>query len=317
MPDPPEDVRRHADHWGVALLERTHTRYSQTWFGMRGEQHVVLKVGDAPARRREATALRAYTDLGPTPAEAADATGPGQARAGVAGAESLPVACRLLVEADGALLLERILLGDDLRPLAAVDDDAATAIAGTVYARMHAAVAEVARPAELPALTQLQQTFDEYWRRDDAHGAAPPLPAELVRRAQAIAADLAAPTADDTVLHGDAHHQNLLRHGLGDSDDTWRIIDPHGWWGDPTFDAVVLMLNLHGSLAMSQRNHDDLRAQAHRRAAILAETAGLDPARLLAWTFAGGVIAELWCLSDHGFVQGGPLRLAEALLADT
>lgn len=254
---------------------------------------------------------------GPTSAEAAPATEPGRVPAGVSGAEPLPVACRLLAEAPGALLLERILLGDDIRPLAAVDDDAATTIAGGLYARMHAAVAGVARPPELPALTQLQQTFDEYWRRDDAHGDGPPLSAALVRRAQAITADLAAPTSDDIVLHGDAHHQNLLRHGVGDGEDVWRIIDPHGWWGDPTFDAVVLMLNLHGSLAMSQRSHADLRAQAHRRAAILAETAGLNPARLLAWTFVGGMIAELWCLADHGFVQGGPLRLAEALLADT
>ena len=290
------EVAAVAAQWGVTLTERTHTRYSQTWFAERGDEHVVLKYGGAESRRREALVLRAYEH-----GSAADD----------------PVACRVLAEAPGALLLERILLGDDIRTLAAVDDDAATALAGRVYARMHAAVAGVPRPPDVPALTALHETFDEYWRRDDAHGAESPLPSDLVRRAQAVAADLGAATPDDIVLHGDAHHQNLLRQGVGDGDDVWRVIDPHGWWGDPTFDAVVLMLNLHGSLAMSQRSHADLRAQAHRRAAILAETAGLDPARLLSWTFAGGVIAELWCLADHGFVQGGPLRLAESLLADT
>lgn len=295
-PVPPE-VAAVAARWGVTLTERTHTRYSQTWFADRGGEHLVLKFGGEESRRREALVLRAYERGSP---ETTD-----------------PVACRVLDEVPGALLLERILLGDDIRPLAAADDDAATAVAGKVYTRMHAAVAGLPRPAELPALPALQQTFDEYWHRDDARGSDAPLPAALVRRAQAVVAELAAPTADDIVLHGDAHHQNLLRHGVGDGDDVWRVIDPHGWWGDPTFDAVVLMLNLHGSLAMSARSFADLRAQAHRRARILADTAGIDPTRLLAWTFAGGVIAELWCLADHGFVQGGPLRLAEALHADT
>lgn len=297
---PPPEVVRQAQAWGLELIERTHTRYSHTWFAIQDGRHVVLKVGDGAARRREAAALRAY-----------------------AGGPATPVACRLLAEADGALLLERILLGDDLRPLAASDDDAATAAAGEVYARMHRAVAGLDRPPDLPELRDVSVAFDIYWARPDVGdgnagsvGAArgpEPLPRRLVGRAEAMFAELAVPAADDNVLHGDAHHQNLIRDGMGTPDDVWRVIDPHGWWGDPTFDAVSLMLNLHGSLALSRRSHDDLRAQAHRRAAILAEVVGLDRERLLDWTFVAGIVAELWCLEDHGFVQGGPLRLAEAL----
>lgn len=294
----PADVRRFADLWQLTLVERTHTRYSQTWFAMRGESHVVLKVGDAPARQRESAALRAYQG-----ADSAD-----DATAGS------PVACRVLAEAAGALLLERILLGDDLRPLAAVDDDAATEVAAGVYAAMHRAVAGVPRPSELPELREVAVAFDTYRARVGT-AVTHPLPQNLVDRAEAALAELTVPSPDDIVLHGDAHHQNLIRDGFGGTEDTWRVIDPHGWWGDPTFDAASLMLNLHGSLEMSGRALADLRRQALRRTAILAEVAGFDRDRLLAWTFVGAIVAELWCLEDHGFVQGGPLRLAESLAA--
>lgn len=310
MDDPPEHVRLVAAEWDVVLTERTHTRYSQTWFGLRGDDHVVLKVGDAAARRREATALRIYAVDDGDVGFAAD--GRATADAGAPQSRDANVACLLLAERPGALLLERILLGDDLRPLAEVDDDAATAIAGTTIARMQCAITP-ARPLELPELREVRRSFDQYWARIGSGAGDPPLPEELVARAHALLVELSAPAATDTLLHGDAHHQNVIRQGFGGPDDVWRVIDPHGWWGDPTFDAVALMLNLHGSLAMSRTAATELRARAQRRAAILAETAGLDPARLLAWTFVGGIVAELWCLADHGFVQGGPLKLAAAL----
>jgi streptomycin 6-kinase len=222
-----------------------------------------------------------------------------------------------LAEAPGALLLERILLGDDIRPLAADDDDAATATAGAIYSQMHEAVAGQPRPPGLPELRGLGAALTAYWERTDATSpTSAPLPPTLVARAQSILAELTVPADTDIVLHGDAHHQNLIRHGTGDAADIWRVIDPHGWWGDPTFDAVALMLNLHGSLAMSQCSHHELRTQARRRADILAEAAGFDRARLLAWTFTGAVFAELRCLQDHGFVQGGPCKLAEALAGE-
>jgi streptomycin 6-kinase len=293
---PTPEVVSAARRWDLELLERTHTNYSQTWFVRRGAEHLVLKVGGSTSRALEAICLRAYsrTEAKGTP----------------------PVACRLVAEAEGALLVERILLGDDLRPVAAVDDDAATAAAGAVYARMQVAVADLSRPPPVPALAEIRNHFDRYWQRvDSADPARERLPGDLVRRAADTLAELAAPAPTDILLHGDAHHQNLLRHGYGGSGDHWRVIDPRGWWGDRTFEAVPLMLDLHASLRVQATAADELRRRARRRASILAEAAGLDPQRLLAWTFVGAVGAELRCLHDHGFVQGGPLHLARALLA--
>lgn len=279
---PTAQVVSAAQRWGLTLVERTGSRYSQTWFAMRGDEHVVLKVGARAARSREAAALLAY-DSPHAPA------------------------CRLLAadldDDPGALLLERVLLGDDLRPLSATDDDRATQCAATVLAGLHRAVADRPRPAELPPLDDICRAFDDL-------GAAVALTMDLVADAGALARDLAVPSAGDRVLHGDAHHQNLVRDGDGGPGDTWRAIDPHGWWGDPAFDAAAYLVDLHqGGL-----RRDDPARLARRRAAILAEGTGLPRDRILAWGAAGAVIAELWCLRDHGFIQGGPMRLAAALL---
>lgn len=291
---PSPAIAQAAERWGLVLLEKTNATYSETWFAMRGDDHVVIKHGSERTRLREARCLLAY--------ESGATTEP-------------PVACRLLESAPGLVLVERVLMGDDLRPLAASDDDAATAIAGGVYRRMHEAVAHLSEPPPgVAPLADIAEAFDTYWvarragnphtlRLDDA----------LVARAQNLLAEIAAPEPTDILLHGDAHHQNILRWGWGEDDDEWRVIDPHGWWGDATFDAATLMLNLHGSLELEARSMSDLRAMAQRRAAILEQTAGMDRQRLLAWTLVGGVVAELWCLEDHGFVQGGPARLAAAV----
>ncbi len=255
---------------------------------MRAGEHVVLKLGDDTPRRREGAALRLYSAGG----------GP---------------ACRILAEDDvlGGLLLERILLGDDLRQLSFADDDAATAVAGSVIGNLHAAARASAptQPAPIPRLGEILTTFDPAGR---PRAVAAGLAGELFDRGAGLAAELVAPVANDVVLHGDAHHANILRDGYGDGADVWRAIDPHGWWGDPTFDTAAFMLNpfdvdVYAATPL---------ATARRRAGILADAIGLDPDRILAWTFTGAVISELWCLQDHGFIQGAPARLAAAL-ADT
>ena len=286
--EPSAQAREAARRWGLALVERCSGPYHEVWYASRGGEHVVLKLGGDESRGQEAAALRAYEQW-------------------CSGPES--PACRVLAEAPGALLLERILLGDDLRPLAAADDDAATALAAGLLARLHAAArrsaAETGRTEGSPALGAVAEAFDRY----RATGA-DRIPPDLVDRAEQITRGLSAPGPDDLLLHGDLHHQNVLRHGVGGPADVWRAIDPRGWWGDPAFDTAAFMVNPHeGGLV---RDHPE--RQARRRAAILAEITGLDRERILAWALAGAVIAELWCLEDHGFVQGGPLRLASALL---
>lgn len=271
-----------AEEWGVQLIEPSSSGYSEVWFAQRGNQHVVIKAGDVAARAREATALAAYTA--------------GSTR---------------VLEHDpdsGALLVERVLLGDDLLPMSRGDDEMATRIVGQLIATLHGSQRH-STTVDLPDLRSLASAFDA--------AADPRLPVGLVRQARTLFEDLTA-SSDSVVLHGDLHHFNVLRSGVGDSNDVWLAIDPHGWVGDPAFDTAALMANPRG---LSRADSDQLTQMAdtrrtERRIAVLAETTGLDAARIRAWAFTAAMIAELWMLEDHNLVHGAPLALAQALSAN-
>lgn len=264
----------------MVLVERTSSQYSETWFGMRGDEHVVLKSGDARARRREAEALRLYE-----------------------GVQSLPAA-RILQAEDGVLLLERLLLGDDLRPLARLDDDAATRIIAGLIGDLQSAELSSETELSLPDVSSLGDDLEWYARQGGGQ-----IPAAVFELAAGWFEELTGTeTQQRVVLHGDLHHQNVLRSGQ-----TWRAIDPHGWIGDPAFDAVAMMLNPYDVLAAAE-SRGGLVDLAERRAALVGSALSVPSERILRWTAVGAVISEIWCLQDHGFVQGIPLRLAQHLL---
>ena len=272
--------------WGVQLDEPAVSNVNEVWFAKRGDEHVIVKRGSVVARRREATALASY-------------------RHGSA---------RLLDfdESTATLLVERVLLGDDLVPMAQIDDDRSTTIIAGVMIDLHHDQVRT-DPAELPHLNTLTSVF-----AGEPSGSVAPA---LIDRASHLFTELAHPSAGDLVLHGDLHHTNVLRDGMGSDDDRWRAIDPHGWIGDPVFDTAALLANPRGvaprsaGLASSVEEADRraILARAERRIEIVADITSFDRDRIRAWAFVAAVIAELWMVADYGFVHGAPLALAEEL----
>lgn len=108
------------------------------------------------------------------------------------------------------------------------------------------------------------------------------------------------PWPERRFLHGDLHHENILRHG-----DAWKVIDPKGLEGDPHFECVAWVRNAalihpHG---MAQGVTETIQS--------LCDKLNLDPQRLLhwcwidsrenaegdpisRWTQLAGVIDSLW-----------------------
>lgn len=300
--EPPAEVRRLAASWGLTDLQAADARYSSVWFARQGHGHVVLKVGTSAARSREAAALAGYR---------------------AAGSRAVPVLLAHDPES-GALLIERVLLGADLRPVALRDDDSATAVAGELMRRL--GTAALPRPAGLPDLLELSETLDV--ARHRATRGDRRIPMRLIDAASSLLADLCLPASPPSdakpsdanpsaakpgVVHGDLHHGNILRRGFAPLDSVageWVAIDPHGWWGDRTADVAMFLLNPGDVLAA----HRDPAVLARRRGQILADTAGFALQRVLSWAVVGAVVSESWLIEDHGFVAGAPLRLAEGLV---
>lgn len=260
--------------WGIEGLSQV-DEHPFAWWGMLGREHVVVKAGDPGERHREAVALGAFR----------------------AGATDVVSQDRAL----GLLVTRRVLPGDDIRPLARRDDDAATREIALLASVLHREQSPV---EDLPPLSDIGAAFDA--------PADTRLPRHLVEVARGICDDLLSRPVTPVALHGDLQHFNVLNAG-----GTWCAIDPHGWVGDPSFEVAALLANPRGLVEGGDARGMDgraLAARSRRRASIYAEVTGYDADRLRAWALVGCIIAELWMIESHDLVHGAPLAVAEALI---
>jgi streptomycin 6-kinase len=235
---------------------------------------VVLKLGvPNPELASEAAALRWYAGAG---------------------------AVRLLDDdpAVGALLLERLLPGAPLLDLA--DDAAATAIA-----------ADVMRALWRPPPAQHSFRSVGSWAaglgklRAQFDGGTGPLPAALVARAEALFADLLGSMAAPVLLHGDLHHENILRAERA----PWLALDPKGVTGEPAYEIGAFLRN---PIERVLRAPDPARLTA-RRIAQFADLLALDAARIRDWALAQAVLSAWWSVEDHGHGWEPAIAFAEVL----
>jgi streptomycin 6-kinase len=162
---------------------------------------------------------------------------------------------RVLAVAPEAVLMERVTPGTRLVE-AELDDAAATAVAAVVMA---------AGGRRLPARARLGRA--------------------LAGRPAAVFGELCDSMGEEVVLHGDLHHENILRSGGG-----WVAIDPKGVIGEREYEAGALIRNPIPVL------HDARTLE--RRADQLAEALGLDGARIRAWAWAQAHLAAAWSVED-------------------
>lgn len=199
----------------------------------------------------------------------------------------------------GALLLERADPGTMAAGLVPHDDETATRAVLHVARRLHEAD---------PAGLDLRDIASERASLDAhlvTHGAADPLPAGQVARAAALLDELGASRSRVVLLHGDLHHDNVLRHASCEAG--WAAIDPHGWVGDPGFEVGPLLYNPIGS------DPALLVRLLPRRLEVAAEVLGEPLDRLRAWGYVAAVVSQVWSCEDGGAPEAAPGAVAEAL----
>lgn len=198
----------------------------------------------------------------------------------------------LLARGVDALLLEDA--GDEsvIDYLGRNGDAAATAVLLATLAELHAPSAQ---PAE-PSLQTLDERFASLFDKADAdrrRGAE-----TLFVEAAGVARRLVDDQRDAGPLHGDMHHENVIRSPRG-----WLAIDPHGLVGDPAYDAANLFYN--------PVDRDDLRtdpARIRSMARAASDTLDRDPVVVLSYGFAHACLSASWHLED-----GNPSKAARSL----
>ena len=120
----------------------------------------------------------------------------------------------------------------------------------------------------------------------------------------AVAKCLLATSHNAIPLHGDIHHENIIKGPRG-----WLVIDPHGLVGDAAFDAANIFYN--------PLDRDDLclnLERARRMAEHFAPILRCDPAYVLDYAFAYGCLSAAWHREDGNEAdEARELKIASAL----
>ncbi|GAA4454063.1 aminoglycoside phosphotransferase family protein [Phytohabitans houttuyneae] len=257
----------------LAGLPALRDRVARTWGLTLGEPYPLSYHWVAPATRPDGTAA--------------------VLKLGVPGADHLPVeaatlecwdgagAVRLLAyePAWGALLLERADPGTAASALVPGRDAEATAAIIAVMRRLHAV------PVPDGGLPPLESQGEAFARHLRVYPGDHPLPRALVERAGRLFDELCASATARVLLHGDLHHDNVLRAKR----EPWLAIDPHGVVGDPGYEAGSMVHNPD-----PDRREDELLALVPARIEQLADGMGLPVERVTAWAFVKAVLSEVW-----------------------
>ncbi|CAI0836147.1 Aminoglycoside/hydroxyurea antibiotic resistance kinase [Serratia liquefaciens] len=197
-------------------------------------------------------------------------------------------AARVLAWHEDGILLERAQGSRSLPQMVRDGDDRqATEILCQVVARLHAPRAE-----PLPELIPLHQWFNSLWPAAQAHGG-------MLRLSARVAAELLTSPREQTVLHGDIHHDNVLDFG----ERGWLVIDPKRLYGERAFDYANIFCNPNYGIATDP----DI---FQRRVVQVCQLAGLERQRLLQWILAWAGLSAAWFMED-GEAADIDFRVAE------
>ena len=129
-------------------------------------------------------------------------------------------------------------------------------------------------------------------------------PLHLIKKAIAIKNKLLTSMTKEVFLHGDLHHDNILKNG-----DDWLAIDPKGIIGEPEFEIAAFDFMYINELA----NKSDTKNIFEARVKLLAEKSMHNPERIKDWIFVRLILMAAWHVEDNGNPRWA-IKLAEALM---
>ncbi|MFN7094204.1 MAG: aminoglycoside phosphotransferase family protein, partial [Burkholderiales bacterium] len=182
----PTLVTGYAKQWGLSdLYLLSNLSHNYILSGFRDKQPIILKLGmDYEALANEAMALEQFSDYG---------------------------VVKVLDKDIGALLIQQAIPGTSLKEFSEIDDYSKIRICCELTAKLHHT--QLKLNYAFPKMSDWLKTLDQEWE----------LPKQYLILARKLRDKLLTSTEPQILLHGDLHHDNILKHG-----DKWLIIDPKG-----------------------------------------------------------------------------------------
>lgn len=117
------------------------------------------------------------------------------------------------------------------------------------------------------------------------------IPNNLLEKAINLKNSLLSTMTTEVVLHGDLHHDNILK-----DKDTWIVIDPKGIVGDPEFEIAAF--DFISSDEMKRENK--VKELFEQRVSLIAEKSKLSAERIEGWVFVRLILSAVWHVEDGG-----------------
>jgi streptomycin 6-kinase len=181
----------------------------------------------------------------------------------------------LIAEDRGLLLLEGLIPGYSLKKYFPEMDAQAVDVVCKVMNKLHQA----------PILSTLPHIKDWLAILQKNHA----IPRKLLLKARALSSKLLQTAGPDVLLHGDLHHDNILKNS-----NDWLAIDPKGVIGESLFEVGAFIRNPIPEL-LSKENPE---AFIDSRIDAFANCLNASKERIIAWSYVQSVLAWIWALED-------------------
>lgn len=181
-----------------------------------------------------------------------------------------------------ALLLERLIPGENLKRICQTNDEQATRIAIEVMRRLRC------KPPENIKFPTLENWMNGLQTAANANFFAP----RLVAKARNYFEELSDASEQDLLLHGDLHHENIL----SAEREPFLAVDPKGVIGNIGYEIGVF-LNNQRHLMRTRQNLSQVLA---RRVEQFARSFEIEPQKLRKWAFVQAVLSAWWVFEDTG-----------------
>lgn len=116
------------------------------------------------------------------------------------------------------------------------------------------------------------------------------IPVKIINKARLLRDKLLAIPIDEVLLHGDLHHDNILK-----NNNSWLAIDPKGFIGDPAFDCSAFISNPIPELLQQK----DPKSLILNRIEQFSEILNIPKQRIYDWHYVKTVLCWVWCIEDN------------------
>lgn len=184
-------------------------------------------------------------------------------------------AITLLYYNKNMMIMEQAQPGITLKEMFPNNDKDATIICCSLIKKLH--TAKIRKNHNFKSIKELLKVLDKDLT----------IPKDILLKARSLRDNLLITTTQEVLLHGDLHHENILKHN-----NEWIAIDPKGFIGDPAFDIAGYLYNPIPKLP----EHNNAQKIIKDRIKLCSELLSIPEQKIYNWMYVKVVLCWAWTL---------------------